>query len=106
MTISRLLDTIPHRSGHEPLNSSGSCHPKRKPAGFRQDKEFLRLPVDSILTWVTCPFAPRALLRFLATIEQCDPGWRIGTFGLMGLPLVPFPLPSPTRFSSSVRKPG
>src|SRR6516165_703359 len=79
-----------HRSGHEPLDSSGSCHP-RKPAGFRQDKEFLRFPVDSILTWVTCPFAPRTLLRFLAAIEQCDPGWCIGTFGLMGLPLVPFP---------------
>ena len=35
-----------------------STHPARatprKPAGFRQDKEFLRLPVDSILTWVTC----------------------------------------------------
>src|SRR6516165_9334765 len=54
MTISRLLDTTAHRSGHEPLDSSGSCHP-RKPAGFRQDKEFLRFPVDSILTWVTCP---------------------------------------------------
>ena len=24
-------------------------------AAFRQDKEFLRFPVDSILTWVTCP---------------------------------------------------
>jgi len=36
-----------------------SIHPARatprKPAGFRQDKEFLRLPVDSILTRVTCP---------------------------------------------------
>jgi hypothetical protein len=35
-----------------------SSHPARathrKPAGFRQDKEFLRLPVDSILTRVTC----------------------------------------------------
>jgi len=42
-----------HRSGHEPLDSSGSCHPK-KAAAFRQDSEFLRLPVDSILTWMTC----------------------------------------------------
>jgi len=36
-----------------------SIHPARatprKPAGFRQDKEFLRLPVDSIPTRVTCP---------------------------------------------------
>ncbi len=39
------------------------------------------------------------------TTEQSAPGLRIGTFGLMGLPLVPFPLASPTRFSSSVRKP-
>ena len=35
-----------------------STHPARatprKPAGFRQHEEFLRLPVDSILTWVTC----------------------------------------------------
>ena len=42
-----------HRSGREPLDSSGSCHPE-KAAAFHQDKEFLRLPVDSILTWVTC----------------------------------------------------
>ena len=36
-----------------------SIHPARailkKAAAFHQDKEFLRLPVDSILTWVTCP---------------------------------------------------
>jgi hypothetical protein len=35
-----------------------SIHPARatprKPTGFRQDSEFLRLLVDSILTWVTC----------------------------------------------------
>jgi hypothetical protein len=42
-----------HRSGHEALASSGSCHPE-KAAAFRQVTEFLRLPVDSILTWVTC----------------------------------------------------
>src|SRR5690349_20372022 len=39
-------------------------------------------------------------------MEQSAPGWRLGTFGLVGPPLVPFPLPSPTRVSSSVRKPG
>jgi len=38
-------------------------------------------------------------------MEQSAPGVRIGTFGLTRLPLVPFPLSSPTRFSSSVRKP-
>jgi len=35
-----------------------SIHPARatprKPTGFRQDKKFLRFPVDSTLTWVTC----------------------------------------------------
>jgi hypothetical protein len=40
------------------------------------------------------------------TTEQSAPGCRIGTFGLTVRPLVPFPLPSPARFSSSVRKPG
>ena len=35
-----------HRSGREPLDSSGSCHPM-KAAAFHQNKEFLRLSVDS-----------------------------------------------------------
>jgi hypothetical protein len=39
--------------------SNLTIHPARatqkKTAAFRQDKEFLRFPVDSILTWVTCP---------------------------------------------------
>jgi len=52
------------------------------------------------------PFAPRALPRFSTTMEQSEPNRCFGTFGLAGLPLVPFPLPSPVRFSSSVRKPG
>jgi hypothetical protein len=43
-----------HRSGREPLDSSGSCHPE-KAAAFHQDKEFLRFPVDSTPTWVACP---------------------------------------------------
>src|SRR6267143_404876 len=51
------------------------------------------------------PFAPRELPRFLATTKQCAPGQCIGTFGLVGSPLVPFPFASPTRFSSSARKP-
>ena len=43
----------------------------------------------------------------VSTLLRSSPplGWRLGTFGLTGLPLVPFPLPSPTRFSSSVQKP-
>jgi len=40
-------------SGREPLDSSGSCPPE-KAAAFRQTKEFLRCPVDSSTTWVTC----------------------------------------------------
>src|SRR5271167_5135756 len=52
------------------------------------------------------PFAPRELPRFLATTKQCAPDRCIGTFGLVGSPLVPFSLSSPTRFSSSIREPG
>ena len=51
------------------------------------------------------PFAPRALPRFLAITEQSAPARRIGTFGLAVSLLVPFPLASPDRFSSSVREP-
>ena len=50
-------------------------------------------------------FAPQALPRFIALTKQCAPGQCIGTFGLVGSPLVPFPSALPTRFSSSVRKP-
>ena len=92
----------------EPLDSHGSCHPLKAAAFRREPVEFLRLPVD--------PYDPDAsdLLPSLhghypassATTEQSAPDWRIGTFGLAVLPLVPFPFPSPTRFSSSVRKPG
>jgi hypothetical protein len=42
-----------HRSGRESLDSSGSCHPS-KAAAWRQDREFLRFPVDSISPGVTC----------------------------------------------------
>jgi len=73
-----------------------SSHPARatprKPAGFRQDKEFLRLPVDSILTWVTCSLCSTALPRFIALTKQCARDRCIGTFGLVESPLVPFPL--------------
>ena len=42
-----------HRSGHKPLDLSGSCHPWRA-AALRRDNGFLRLPVDPISPWVTC----------------------------------------------------
>jgi hypothetical protein len=41
------------------------------------------------------------MFRLVSEAQRC-----IGTFGLVGCPLVPFPFASPTRFSSSVRKPG
>jgi hypothetical protein len=40
-----------------------------------------------------------------ATSKQSAPVRRIGTFSLTGSPLVPFPLASPSRFSSSAQKP-
>src|SRR5205807_2471606 len=54
---------------------------------------------------MACPFAPRTLLRFVATTGQSVPARRISTFGLAGLPLVPFPLSPPNRFSSSIPEP-
>jgi len=33
-------------------------------------------------------------------MEQSVPGLRIGTFGLAGFPLAPFPWPSQTKFSN------
>jgi hypothetical protein len=39
------------------------------------------------MTRMARPFAPRALLRFIATTGQSAPARRIGTFGLAGLPL-------------------
>ena len=97
-----------HRSVLEPLDSHGSCHPL-KAAAFRQDQSS-----SSCCPLTHCdPDAgdlPPSLHGHYpassATTEQSAPGWRIGTFGLAVLPLVPFPLASPTRFSSSVRKPG
>jgi len=37
------------------------------------------------------PFAPRELPRFLATTKQCAPDRCLGTFGLVGSPLLPLP---------------
>jgi hypothetical protein len=79
-----------------------------KAAAFRQDRGLLLLPVDPNRSprRSPAPFAPRELPRFLTTTEQSAPGLRIGTFSLTVLPLVPFPLPSQAKFSSSLRKPG
>jgi hypothetical protein len=40
--------------------------------------------------------------RFITTTGQSVPDRCIGTFGLMGSPLVPFPFTPPIRFSSSI----
>ncbi len=95
-----------HRSVLEPLDSHGSCHPL-KAAAFRRNQSappVASWPSRSRRGWPT-PFPPRTLLRLIGTTRQSAPDWRIGTFGLAELPLVPFPLSSPARFSSSVRKP-
>ena len=93
-----------HRSGRDSLASSGSCH-RTKAAAFRREMGLFLLPVGPLPTSVTCPFAPLALPRFLAITEQSAPARRMGTFGLAGSLLVPFPLGSLDRFSSSVREP-
>src|SRR5437870_13379938 len=55
-----------------------SIHPARatpeKAAAFRQDKEFRRLPVDSIPTWVTCPLRSAGITllpRYYETVRPC-----------------------------------
>jgi hypothetical protein len=40
--------------------------------------------------------------RFITTTGQSAPDRYIGTFGLMGFPLAPFPFTPPIRFSSSI----
>jgi hypothetical protein len=80
-----------HRSGREP-----SIHPARatprKPTGFRQDKEFLRLPVASIPTWVTCFLRSTRITPLPRYYEAVRP-WLIHRyFQPCVVPLVPFPL--------------
>ena len=57
-----------------------SIHPARatlkKAAAFHQDKEFLRLPVDSILTWVTCPLRSTGITPLLGYYEAVRP-WSV-----------------------------
>src|ERR1035438_751792 len=64
-----------HRSGRESLDSSGSCHPEE---GCRLPprQEFLRLPVDSISTWVTCPLRSTGITPLLRYYEAVRP-WSV-----------------------------
>src|SRR5271166_2113230 len=83
---------MPSRPGEfhpEPLTDPDltlSRHPARatetKAAAFRQELELILSPVGSLSASVTCPFAPRALPRFITTTGQSAPGRRIGTYGL------------------------
>src|SRR5215469_16445679 len=61
-----------HRSGRESLDSSGSCHPP-KAAAFCQGKEFLRLPVDSSSTWMTCPLRSVGITPLLQLLRDSAP---------------------------------
>jgi hypothetical protein len=94
-----------HRSGCESLDSSGSCHPP-KAAAFCQGKEFLRLPVDSNSTWMTCPLrsvgnAPR--LHYYETVRPCPADRYFRPHGAFACA---FSLSTACRFSSSVLEPG
>ena len=87
-------------SGHPARATHRRLPPAADPVGL------LPLPVGpgGAGEW-PAPLAPRALPRFPATTAQSAPGRRLGTFGLAGPPLGPFPFTSPARFSRSARKP-
>jgi hypothetical protein len=70
-----------HRSGREPLDSSGSCH-HREGCRLPSRQEFLRLPVDSIPTWVTC--ALRSAGVTLSTLRRHSYVWLRMTRGRCG----------------------
>ena|GEM_PF-1792359 len=108
--------TTPSRPGEfhpEPLTDPDvnlSIHPARatpeKAAAFRQDKEFLRLPVDSIPTWVTCPLRSAGvtlLPRYYETVRPCPADQY---FRPRGVSACAFSLGTAGRFSSSVPEPG
>src|SRR5262245_25053165 len=69
-------------------------------------RRFLPLPVDQNGYDANEP--PPSLGGHYSTsslLRQSAPRWRIGTLGLTVRPLAPSPLTSPTKFSSSARKP-
>jgi hypothetical protein len=92
-----------HRTGLEPLDSSGSCHPL-KTAVFRRHQH-----APPVSRWHIDPDAsdPPPSLHphyrdFITTTEQSAPVRRIGTFSLTVSAACAFPLASTDRFSSSV----
>src|ERR1700730_101320 len=96
-----------HRTGRKPLDLSGSCHPLKaaafpsKPASSScfQLTQF-DLNAGDLLPSLHGHYPASPLLQSSPPLSWC-----ISTFGLAVLPLVPFPLPSPARLSSSARKP-
>jgi hypothetical protein len=111
-----LLTRLPSRPGvfhPEALTDPDmnlSIHPARATARrlppSAKTSRFLPFPVDlSFPTSVACPRRSTGITLLLHYHGQSAPSERIGTFSLGVLPLAPFPLPSPARFSSSVRKP-
>jgi hypothetical protein len=87
-----------------------SIHPARatpeRAAAFRQDKEFLRLPVDSIPTWVTCPVRSAGITllpRYCETVRPCPADQY---FRPHGASACAFSLNPAGGFSSSVPEPG
>ena len=103
---------VPSRPGEfhpEPLTDTDvilSHHParatERRPPPSVKKRGLFLLPVGPLPTSVTCPLRSTGI-----TPLPCYYGAvrRIGTFGLAGSLLVPFPLASLDRFSSSVREP-
>jgi len=94
-----------HRSGRESLDSSGSCHPA-KAAAFCQGKEFLRLPVDSNSTWMTCPLSSMGIAPLHHYYETVRPCPADQYFRPRGASACAFSLSTAGRFSSSVPEPG
>src|SRR5215472_16037762 len=93
------------RSGRESLDSSGSCHPP-KAAAFCQGKEFLRLPVDSNSTWMTCPLRSVGITPLRHYYETVRPCAADRYFRPHGASACAFSLSTADRFSSSVPEPG
>ena len=87
-------------SGHPARATHRRLPPSADPVGL------LPLPVGpgGSVEW-PAPLAPRALPRVHATTAQSATPRCIGTCGLAGPPLGPFPFASPGRFSRAARKP-
>ena len=86
-----------------------SHHParatERRPPPSVEKRGLFLLPVGPLPTSVTCPLRSTGITPLPCYYGAVRPARRIGTFGLAGSLLVPFPLASLDRFSSSVREP-